>query len=55
MDTPKQPAKVTPLNAGVKPIAPTKFSAVATKRAFVPSPHLTQRPFRELRVLLTSR
>jgi hypothetical protein len=52
MDTPKQPAKVTPLNAGVKPIAP---SAVATKRAFVPSPHLTQRPFKELRVLLTSR
>jgi hypothetical protein len=51
MDTPNKPARITPLNAGVKPKSPE--SAVTTKRVFVPSPHLMHRPFKELRVLLT--
>jgi hypothetical protein len=53
MDTPKPTAKITPLTAGVKPMTLNKVSTVATKRAFVQKPHLTHRPFEELRVLLT--
>lgn len=53
VDTPEPANRITPSNAGVKPINPNKVSVVAKKRAFVPPLHLTHRPFEELRVLLT--
>lgn len=51
MATPIPTAPKTPLS--VKPLADAAVKA--TKRAFTPKPHLTHRPFEELKSLLNAR
>jgi len=53
MDT-SNSTSVTPLNAGVKPIKTSGLRPAVTKRTFVPSEHLTHKPFEDIKRLLNA-